>query len=577
MALPKLDSEADVSTIKLLGPQTSRKEIFYYEVYELLRLLGSPPREPELVAEVVSSLEVSQEQERSKTPQAMMEHSPGDIWTPRSRTPRRGRRGASVERSLTKVREAHQKALAMAATLEEKWLSCPLIRSQLKAWAHSKSRDCHRWKSRGWKKRHCQVHPEDCHAPYFEYHPSQRSSESEGEVAATKDLNLEEPPELGLEVTCFLQGQPRFQGRRRWRCPPPNLNRRVTEVDDLEGLSIQNTQQVARANHGTWGGQLWKAGTWGTDLFLTPEEGKWTMLGEEWPHLHCCVFAGRIFCCHQILLSPARISRKFSMRRWWHMPGPFSSGQRRLTFTGGKPYLLDGSVIELQEEMEWYLSFSDEDVFKGIALLEETPVISPKEVTPQSTQPTPAGTPVKEATMDTTVELAAEKRPQNRFPGWVKVLHPSRPIVTAGLIPPLSRGPRQRPHSWSSGKGLVWIPQTEEPGVMTTHLDPLTYQRVGDCLMSNAAAQLYQGNLCLQSDCPSEGISNPDALGMAVLTGPTIATMSASHIVKGQGDGSNLHGYRDHLSGESDPQWPQTGRPWPRGLQYRTSQTWCKE
>ena len=44
---------------QLVGPQTSRKEVesLYYKVYKLQRLPGSPPREPELIAEVVSSLE----------------------------------------------------------------------------------------------------------------------------------------------------------------------------------------------------------------------------------------------------------------------------------------------------------------------------------------------------------------------------------------------------------------------------------------------------------------------------------------------------------------------------------------
>ena len=50
-----------------------------------------------------------------------------------------------------------------------------------------------------------QVQPEDCCAPYFEYHPSQRGSESKGDAEATEDLNLEELPKLGPEVTCFLQ------------------------------------------------------------------------------------------------------------------------------------------------------------------------------------------------------------------------------------------------------------------------------------------------------------------------------------------------------------------------------------
>ena len=71
--------------------------------------------------------------------------------------------------------------------------------------------------------------------------------------------------------------------------------------------------------------------------------------------------------------------------------------------------------------MRCYLSFSDKDVFKGEALPEQTPIIPPKEVTPQSAQPTPASTPMKEAIMDTTMEPAEEKRPPNKFPGWEKL------------------------------------------------------------------------------------------------------------------------------------------------------------
>ena len=57
--MPKLDPKADISAVLLIGPQTSREEFksLYYEVYKLWRLLVSPPREPELMAEVVPSLE----------------------------------------------------------------------------------------------------------------------------------------------------------------------------------------------------------------------------------------------------------------------------------------------------------------------------------------------------------------------------------------------------------------------------------------------------------------------------------------------------------------------------------------
>ena len=72
--------------------------------------------------------------------------------------------------------------------------------------------------------------------------------------------------------------------------------------------------------------------------------------------------------------------------------------------TRGKPCLLVGSVIELREEMKCYISFSDEDVFSGVALPEEPSVTPPKEATPKVTQPTPADPPVREATVDINME-----------------------------------------------------------------------------------------------------------------------------------------------------------------------------
>ena len=122
-------------------------------------------------------------------------------------------------------------------------------------------------------------------------------------------------------------------------------------------------------------------------------------------HLHHCVFAGRISCHCLILSSPARISGKSSMRRWWHMPRALQFWVEKADLpTGGKPCLLAGSVVELWEEMKCYSSFSDKDVFDGIALLEETPIITCKEATTESTLPTLADPPLKEATVDMTME-----------------------------------------------------------------------------------------------------------------------------------------------------------------------------
>ena len=67
--LPKLDLEADLSAIQLVGPKTTEEEIIslYLEVYKQQRLPGSLPREPELIEDVVSSFEGCQRQKEERT------------------------------------------------------------------------------------------------------------------------------------------------------------------------------------------------------------------------------------------------------------------------------------------------------------------------------------------------------------------------------------------------------------------------------------------------------------------------------------------------------------------------------
>ena len=57
-------------------------------------------------------------------------------------------------------------------------------------------------------------------------------------MAATEDLNLEELPELGLEVTCFLQGSAESLGEKNVKAPSPKPAKEKLEVGDLEGSSI---------------------------------------------------------------------------------------------------------------------------------------------------------------------------------------------------------------------------------------------------------------------------------------------------------------------------------------------------
>ena len=79
---------------------------------------------------------------------------------------------------------------------------------------------------------------------------------------------------------------------------------------------------------------------------------------------------------------------------------------------------------ELREELGCYLSFSNEEVFKGLALPEETSVALVEEAIPQSTEIMPTCTLEGGAGMRATKEPAGERRVP-KFLEWEEVLHPS--------------------------------------------------------------------------------------------------------------------------------------------------------
>ena len=57
--------------------------------------------------------------------------------------------------------------------------------------------------------------PESWPAPYFEYHPSRRNSESSREVMATKDPDLEEPWNWDQKLPASSGGGQELRRRRK--------------------------------------------------------------------------------------------------------------------------------------------------------------------------------------------------------------------------------------------------------------------------------------------------------------------------------------------------------------------------
>ena len=93
------------------------------------------------------------------------------------------------------------------------------------------------------------------------------------------------------------------------------------------------------------------------------------------------------------------------------------------------------SVLELREEVGFYLSFQDKEVFQGLDLTQEegdgSPTIAVAAVTEISD-------------IDDIPEASPAPKTISKYPGWETVLHSSQPVCTAGETPPPTPVPRPR-------------------------------------------------------------------------------------------------------------------------------------
>ena len=96
------------------------------------------------------------------------------------------------------------------------------------------------------------MQPEDCCAPYFEYHPPWRSLESNKDEEAPVVFNLEALSEIGPEVNCFLWGPAKGSEEEDRKMPSPE-----PPVEELESWV-------------TWRAWMYKAPGWWQELAIIP-------------------------------------------------------------------------------------------------------------------------------------------------------------------------------------------------------------------------------------------------------------------------------------------------------------------
>ena len=288
----------------------------------------------------------------------------------RSRAPHWERRDDSTDKSLTTVCRAHQKALAAVTTLEEEIDRLSHTQAHLKSQARSKSRDHWRPSGEGWKKRCCQVRFADEATPRQSADPKTPLGE---EWSEGRRSDLEEQPELQPTVASFLWGLPGTSNDEGKKTPPEPA------ISDFGQLVPWRAE---RCEMPEWWAELsavpWKEHTrklarevrasFGLPWQLQELDSRETTLQAP-PALPCLcrkIFmlpADSIFTCRDIREVPREKAVVYARAlQYW--------AKQNNQPAGGEPRLLAKSIQELREEVKWYLSFTDKEVFQVVALPE---------------------------------------------------------------------------------------------------------------------------------------------------------------------------------------------------------------
>ena len=191
------------------------------------------------------------------------------------------------------------------------------------------------------------------------------------------------------------------------------------------------------------------------------------------------------------------------------------------------------SIIELRREIEFYLSFMDEEVFRGVDLPKKeesgpmvptindvTPVADiPGAINVPEVQPIPSPMPVK-------------KTP--KYAGWEKILHPSRPVLATGEIP--------EPATMLKSKGRIrQLTQTIPiipPLCLPKALSPPASSPPARALALKWLPTLPQGftrvMACLKTpEVVEVGWEMPmGSMSIGLVSTPSISSVSSSHVVQ---------------------------------------------
>ena len=172
--------------------------------------------------------------------------------------------------------------------------------------------------------------------------------------------------------------------------------------------------------------------------------------------------------------------------------------------------------------MKWYLSFTDEEVFHGVALPEKgeegsLQTLCTADISKAHCVPEPA------------LEGRAPK-----FLGWEKVLHPSQPVVATGEIPQLTRTLRLKVGSSQLSRMILIKLPVSPPRTPTPPQPSLSTQALALVWLPTPLHGFSGVMACLHTpELVEVDLKAPvGAMPIGLVATPGISSVSSSHIVK---------------------------------------------
>ena len=277
----------------------------------------------------------------------------------------------------------------------------------------SLSCNCQKRRSRG-NRRYCRAFPEDSPVHSPEHSPplwGPGAWEDKGAELPFLEFNLGLPTELGPDVDCFLQEL-------------ANSMREGSRSDSSPELPAEEYRRWV-----TWQGQVLNMPDWWQELVEIPEiDDHWELaqwiralfkLPQRMSELHdmgnyyLAPPVPPCLCWKDFLLLP---NPKFpcwdireeqlektvvyvqALQFWAEKSNPPTPGQ---------PHLLAGSILELREVMEPYISFPNDVILDGVAPLEGFLKNQPEKTVPESDLLASPNCPIEEATAEETAPVRA--------------------------------------------------------------------------------------------------------------------------------------------------------------------------